>query len=155
MEGVARKYPNARIASVDDFSLVDDIVANPSTYGFTVVNDDALDALGDPTFDGPGADYLFWDVIHPTTKAHGWVAQLAESAVGQFAPSIASGPSNETVAAGSRLQMSADVLDATNFQWFFNKRKITGATNAAYDIASAAAANAGSIMWKRLAPVAR
>ncbi len=139
MKAVAKKYPNARIAWVDDFTLVDNISAHPSEYGFTVVDADALDAFSNPGFDGPGADYLFWDVIHPTTKAHGLVAQLAESAISNFAPSIIAGPANETVAVGSLVSLSASVLDATKYQWFFNKRKIAGATNDTYEIAASAA----------------
>ncbi len=153
MEGVAKKHPNVRIAWVDDFTLVDNISAHPSNFQFTVVDNDALDAFSDPTFTGPGADYLFWDVIHPTTKAHGLVAQMAESAVSNFAPSIVIGPANETVAVGSVLTLSASVLDATNCQWFFNKRKIPGATNATYEIASVSAGKAGEYAVEAFGPV--
>src|SRR5881628_1118485 len=31
--------------------------------------------LTDKSFTGPGKDYVFWDPIHPTTKAHALVAQ--------------------------------------------------------------------------------
>jgi phospholipase/lecithinase/hemolysin len=34
-------------------------------------------SLTDKSFTGPGADYVFWDIIHPTTKVHALVATLA------------------------------------------------------------------------------
>ena len=31
--------------------------------------------MTDKSFTGPGKDYVFWDSIHPTTKAHTLIAQ--------------------------------------------------------------------------------
>lgn len=135
--------PDLRLAVVDDFTLLDGIIMNPSADGFTVVTNDALDALGDPSFDGPGADYLFWDVIHPTTKAHQLLAQTAQGALAQFPPSLLAGPSNQTVAVGAEVTFTADALDASSYQWYFGRHKIAGATIASYVIASATDADAG------------
>lgn len=132
-----------RLKFLDDFALLDGIIANPSANGFTVVTNDALDALGDPTFDGPGADYLFWDVIHPTTKAHQLLSQAVNTALAEFPPSLLAGPSNQTVALGGTATFKVTALDANDYQWLLAGRKIAGATNAAYHISSATAAQAG------------
>ena len=143
LSSVENRNPNLRLSFLDDFSVLDKFIANPSAYGFTVVTNDALDALGDPTFDGPGADYLFWDVIHPTTKAHQMLSQYVDTALSEFPPSLVAGPSNQTVAAGESATFSVTALDATAFQWRWAGRKIAGATNVTYVIPSVTAAMAG------------
>jgi len=70
------------IARLDAFALFDAIVADPEAFGL----DDTTGAC--TNLFGPGdsicADpdrYLFWDEIHPTTKAHGFIAGEALRAV--------------------------------------------------------------------------
>lgn len=57
---------------------------SPATYGFTVISIGALQDsnLTDKSFNGPGANYLFWDPIHPTTKMHALIGALANDLVG-------------------------------------------------------------------------
>jgi phospholipase/lecithinase/hemolysin len=64
--------PDLRILFVDVLSKLNDVLANPAQYGFTKTTIGALDdpALTDKTLAGPGADYVFWNVLHPTTKLH-------------------------------------------------------------------------------------
>jgi phospholipase/lecithinase/hemolysin len=69
------------VVTVDTFSLLDAVIAAPDTYGFTNVTRDALDVFSDPAFDGPAANYLFWDEIHPATKAHELICQWAAKAI--------------------------------------------------------------------------
>jgi phospholipase/lecithinase/hemolysin len=62
----------------DTYSLLDAIVADPQKYGFTNATDpcfDGVNVCSDPN------DYLFWDDIHPTTKAHALLAADFEQAV--------------------------------------------------------------------------
>lgn len=67
----------------DVYTTVNALLANAAAYGFTETETDALAdvSLLDKSFDGPGANYVFWDPIHPTTKAHrmvaGWFQKLA------------------------------------------------------------------------------
>jgi hypothetical protein len=143
LSSVENRNPNLRLSFLDDFTLLDKFIANPSTYVFTVVTNDALDALGDPSFDGPGADFLFWDVIHPTTKAHKMLSQYVAPALSEFPPSLVAGPSNQTVAVGESVTFSVTALDATAYQWRVAGRKIAGATNVMYVIPSVTAAKAG------------
>jgi phospholipase/lecithinase/hemolysin len=152
LAGVVDQNPNLRLSFVDDFTLLDNIIANPSAHGFTVVTNDALNAFVDPSFDGPGADYLFWDVIHPTTKAHGLLAQLAGSVITQFPPSFVAEPGNQTVAVGDRVTFSVSALDATAYQWLFAGHKIIGATNDTYVLSNATAAAAGVYAVEAMSP---
>lgn len=56
------------IVRVSAFDLVNDFVARPRKYGFTNVTSPGL-------FDLANADtYLFWDDLHPTTRAHQYLA---------------------------------------------------------------------------------
>ena len=59
--------PGLNIIEFDTFSLVDAAIANPGAYGFTNVTD--------PCFDGTAVcanpdQYIFWDTVHPTARAH-------------------------------------------------------------------------------------
>jgi phospholipase/lecithinase/hemolysin len=67
----AAELADLRILWVDLFSRLNDVLANPSLYGFTKASVGALDdtSITDHSFTGPGADYVFWDSIgHPTSK---------------------------------------------------------------------------------------
>jgi phospholipase/lecithinase/hemolysin len=68
--------PDLRILYVDTWSKLNDVRSNPALYGFTVVNIDALDdpALTNKSFNGPGADYLYWGNYHPTSKLQKLIA---------------------------------------------------------------------------------
>jgi phospholipase/lecithinase/hemolysin len=67
---VMQRSPGLRIYLMDNYTLLDNILAAPAAYGFTVITNGALEDsnLTDKSFNGPGADYVFWDIIHPTTK---------------------------------------------------------------------------------------
>jgi phospholipase/lecithinase/hemolysin len=70
---------------IGDFNrLGTNLINSPAAYGFTVTNVGALEDtnLTDKSFTGPGANYVFWDVIHPTTKGHALIAALAFDCVG-------------------------------------------------------------------------
>jgi phospholipase/lecithinase/hemolysin len=68
--------PDLRIVWVDMFSKLNDVLANPTQYGFTKTTTDALDdpALTTKSFAGPGADYVFWNRLHGTSKLHGLIS---------------------------------------------------------------------------------
>jgi phospholipase/lecithinase/hemolysin len=69
-------HPGLKVYYVDAYADVNYLLTHASSYGFTVVTQDALDdpSLSDKSFTGPGANYVFWDSQHPTTKTHNLVA---------------------------------------------------------------------------------
>lgn len=76
-----------RIIWVDLFSKLQDVQTRSAQYGFTKTTIDALNdpALSDKSFAGPGADYLFWNPLHATTKFHelirGWTLEALTNSV--------------------------------------------------------------------------
>jgi len=64
---------------MDDNTTLNKILNAPATYGFTVITNGALEDpnLTDKSFNGPGANYVFWDIIHPTTKVDVMTAATA------------------------------------------------------------------------------
>jgi len=69
---ILEQDPNINIINVDIGSLFDNIIANPSDFGFTNVTDSFL-ASGPNNPD----NFLFFDAIHPTTNGHNFVANEA------------------------------------------------------------------------------
>jgi len=74
MNSYSQKKPDVRLSLVDAFSLVNGVIVDPGEFGFTKSNIDALHDLSDKSFSGPGADYVFWDPLHPTSKFHELIA---------------------------------------------------------------------------------
>ncbi len=77
-------YPDMTIYKCDMYGGEKKLLKTYKANGFTKRS---IDALSDPTlfdkrFNGPGANYVFWDPIHPTSKAHGYIANLFYVAIG-------------------------------------------------------------------------
>jgi phospholipase/lecithinase/hemolysin len=76
---------NITIFRLDTFALLEEIVTNPESFDLTNVTDPCLEGET-PEFDGgtpcanPG-DFLFWDLMHATTKVHAILAERALMAV--------------------------------------------------------------------------
>jgi phospholipase/lecithinase/hemolysin len=81
---VMQLSPGLRIYLADNNRMSSNIISSPASYGFTVSTIGVLQDsnLTDKSFTGPGADYVFWDLIHPTTKGHAMIAALAFQCVG-------------------------------------------------------------------------
>lgn len=63
------------IHRLDVFTLTQFALANPQVFGFTNTRNAALDDIADGFITRQqGESYIFWDSIHPTTKAHQAIA---------------------------------------------------------------------------------
>jgi thermolabile hemolysin len=92
-QGRAR-HPDLTIYAPDLYAQFAFLVTHPALYGLTKTQVDALDdpALTDKSFAGPGADYLFWDGLHPTTKVHGFIANVVQELISPVRTSRLSRP---------------------------------------------------------------
>jgi thermolabile hemolysin len=84
MTNAMQQHSGSRIYLADNNSFFSIVLDNPAAFGFTVTSVGALEDpnLANKSFTGPGANYLFWDVIHPTTKMHKLIAATAFDLVG-------------------------------------------------------------------------
>ena len=74
--------PGLKIHQPDTFLLFENLMTNAASFGLTNPGidaiDDLYDGLGNPTFAGPGASYIFWDFLHPTAKFQMLIAERAQ-----------------------------------------------------------------------------
>lgn len=82
------KNTGANVIPLDTFSLVQQVAANPTAYGFSNVTDKACKdsssvECGRVDLDKPGAEnsYFFADGVHPTGRAHRMIADYANAVV--------------------------------------------------------------------------
>jgi thermolabile hemolysin len=77
-------YPDITIYKADIYLGEKLLLKNYKADGFKKKSIDALSdpSLLDKSFDGPGAKYVFWDPIHPTSKAHSYIADWFYTAIG-------------------------------------------------------------------------
>jgi cholinesterase len=78
LEQLGALYPTTTIFQFDTFSLFENILENPTSYGFSNTAD-ACVVLPDVCADATG--YLFWDDFHPTHQVHQIFASAMASAV--------------------------------------------------------------------------
>jgi lysophospholipase L1-like esterase len=106
--------PGITIYSPDAFSLFDQMLAQPANYGLTNAGIDALEdpALTDKSLNGPGANYVFWDYLDPTAKAHVALADLVQQVISPAYITQLSllGSSNRLVAANVPVGRNGTVL---------------------------------------------
>lgn len=83
LPNVMQRNSGLRIYVLDNNLGLSMVLNAPATYGFTVTTNGALEDpnLTDKSFTGPGADYVFWDVVHPTTKLNAMTAAVAFDSV--------------------------------------------------------------------------
>jgi phospholipase/lecithinase/hemolysin len=67
--------PNLNIITVDAYSIFNQVIASPATFGFVNVKDPCLSPPSS-ICSNPN-QYLFWDDVHPTTAAHELLADRA------------------------------------------------------------------------------
>jgi len=82
MAQLSNTLPGISITTVDLFSALEDMVANPGNYGLANVTDMCITPAvkGDTQCSNPDG-YLFWDGIHPTKAGHAILAALIGAAL--------------------------------------------------------------------------
>lgn len=80
--------PELTVYVADAFGLLEQVLTNAAAYGLTnaLYNGQPIDALGDPSLsdkslNGPGANYIFWDPINITAKAHTVLADYVQELI--------------------------------------------------------------------------
>ncbi len=84
MTNAEQRDPGLRVYLLNDNAILSNVLSAPAAYGITVTTNGALEDpnLTDKSFNGPGADYVFWDIVHPTTKIHALIGAAAYACVG-------------------------------------------------------------------------
>jgi phospholipase/lecithinase/hemolysin len=125
-----QQRPALRIYLLDNNALFNSVLSAPAAYGFTVITNDALhdSNLTDKSFNGPGANYAFWDPIHPTTKLHALIAATGFDQVG-VELNLARNGANFTLAASNLYAgFSYTIQSSTNLASWANYNVFTAAT---------------------------
>ena len=76
LTNVAKYSPGLRLYALNLNLALSNIISTPAVYGLTVTTNGVLEdtSLANKSFNGPGADYVFWDQVHVTTKVHALTA---------------------------------------------------------------------------------
>ncbi len=76
LDNIDQAKPDLRLYTLNMQSKLDELQTNATAYGFTKTFPGALDdpSLMDKSFTGPGKNYLYWDFLHTTSKAHEFIA---------------------------------------------------------------------------------
>jgi outer membrane lipase/esterase len=75
----------ANIIVLNEAQLLDNVVSNPGRYGFVNATDACIDTPA--CVNGSTATqntYVFWDGVHPTTRAHDFIALYAAASLLEF-----------------------------------------------------------------------
>ena len=67
---------DVNVTIVDLRSVLVAMIRTPAAFGFTITNQDVIDILGAGGNPGNIDNYIFWDSIHPTTRASAIVANI-------------------------------------------------------------------------------
>jgi outer membrane lipase/esterase len=75
--------PDIAITRLDVFAFLNDLTDNPGPAGLVNVTDSCIvpDVIVGAICANPEA-YVFWDVIHPTTRVHRLLSELAQTTLG-------------------------------------------------------------------------
>jgi phospholipase/lecithinase/hemolysin len=144
LTNIMQQNPGLRIYPLDANSLLTDILATPATFGFTVVTNGALEDtnLTDKSFTGPGADYVFWDIIHPTTKVHGLIATLAFERVAVELNIAHNGPNLSLMVLNLSPGLPYTIQSSTNLSGWSDYQTLTAAgTNATVTVTNTPGTN--------------
>ncbi len=71
-------HPDVNLINIDMFAMFNEILANPSLYGFSHTSVALLDVYNNSNMPSQeeASKYLFYDDVHPTTAGHSMLANL-------------------------------------------------------------------------------
>jgi thermolabile hemolysin len=141
---VMQRNPGLRIYPMDAGSFLTKVLNAPATYGFTVTTNGALEDpnLTDKSFTGPGADYVFWDSVHPTTKLHALISALAYQSVGVQLGISRNGAHPNLTVLNLSPSLPYTIQSSTNLSGWSDYQTLTAAaTNATVVLTNGAVAN--------------
>ena len=88
LSNTVASLPGLKILEPDVFTLLDNVLAQPASYGLTnaLQNGQSVSALDDNTLtdkslNGPGTNYIFWDQVDPTAKFHAILADITQQLI--------------------------------------------------------------------------
>lgn len=84
LTALAGLYPDATLLTVDVFSLIEDMVADPNAYGMLDVELASSFSAADP------GTSLWWSLVSPTSLTHRFIADLAYAGLLEVLPGDAS-----------------------------------------------------------------
>ena len=79
LRGLERQFPKSQFIRMNIFNLLDEVVDDPEDFDLSNVTDSCITpgVIVGAICKQPN-QYLFWDFIHPTKKAHKIIAEQAE-----------------------------------------------------------------------------
>ena len=121
-----QRYSGLRLYFLDDHAGLSNVLSAPAAYGFTVTMQGGLEDpnLTDKSFNGPGANYVFWDELHPTTKLDALTAASAFECVSPQLSIPHTGAATNLMLSNLypglpyTIQSSTNLLEWTNYQTF-------------------------------------
>ncbi len=142
MLALAATKPGLALYLPDTFKFFEDVLDDPAAFG--LINPqvgghsiDAITNLGNPSLNGPGANYVFWDYVHPTAKFQKKLSNLIEDLIGT-APSLASHPVSTTIPSGAATTLNVTFSGTSpSIQWYRGAKgdtnnPISGATSSSF-----------------------
>jgi thermolabile hemolysin len=145
LTNVMQQNPGLRIYPLDANSFLTAILATPASFGFTVSTKGALEdpSLADKSFTGPGAEYVFWDIVHPTTKVHALISTLAFERVAVELNLAHSGTNFNLMVVNLSPGLLYTIQSSTNLSTWSDYQTLTAAdTNATVAVTNTPGANA-------------
>jgi phospholipase/lecithinase/hemolysin len=129
--------PDVTIYVPDFFTLLDDVVAHPTNYGLIKPETFVFEDLPSTEWDlnGPGTNYVYWDDLDPTAKAHVLIADLAQQLISpvRISKLTLRNGSNRLDVANIPIGRDGFVDGSTNFLGWASGQNITS-TNATQTI---------------------
>jgi thermolabile hemolysin len=125
--------PGLKIHLPDTFSFFEQVLANPAAFGMVnPVPDNAggLDAPS-PSLNGNGANYVFWDLYHPTAKFQMHLAAFIQQIISPVKVNsiTLNGGNVQLDLANAPLGRAGVVLGSSNLQSPWTQEAVIGATN--------------------------